>query len=86
MIVQCIWLYFQITIDTSAPVAGVVHDGPGWEDIDYQQSLDVRANWHNFFDRESGIILYQYGVALHCLTLDDFSNPSVDGVILYSIY
>ena len=71
---------FQITVDSTPPVAGVVQDGPGDTDIDYQQSLTLHANWHNFFDRESTISFYQYAFAEECLGADYFYLPT-DGQV-----
>ncbi|XP_038062737.1 uncharacterized protein LOC119733220 [Patiria miniata] len=51
----------KITVDASAPQAGVVHDGiPGSNEIDYQEGSDLSAHWEGFFDKESGVKFYQY--------------------------
>ena len=74
---------FQITIDISPPHAGVVHDGlPSENEVDYQQGLELKAYWDQFFDRESGVFFYQYIVAKSCadktsFSLDLASNPNV---------
>ena len=64
-------------------MAGRVHDGPGPDDIDYQQSLTLHATWHGFFDRESGVAFYQYGFSQHCLDVEDFGIPAPDTVCVY---
>ena len=69
----------QITIDTTPPVAGVVHDGPGPSDVDFQQSLSLKATWHNFLDRESGVVFYHYAFKDRCLTVDRMKIPPAEG-------
>lgn len=45
----------------------MVHDGlPGNPEVDYQQGLDLKAYWDQFFDRESGVFFYQYYVNTSC--------------------
>jgi hypothetical protein len=40
----------------------VVEDGvSGVDEVDYQQSKTLNAHWEGFFDRESGVLFYQYG-------------------------
>nr|XP_034301655.1 uncharacterized protein LOC105322112 [Crassostrea gigas] len=52
----------KITIDTSPPHPGMVKDGVrGTEEVDFQQSKTLTAHWDGFFDRESGVLFYQYG-------------------------
>ncbi|XP_070572594.1 uncharacterized protein [Ptychodera flava] len=55
---------FPIIVDTSPPIAGDVFDGPDHGiDIDFQSSSNrICANWQNFFDPESGISKYIWGV------------------------
>jgi len=63
----------QITIDTSPPHEGSVHEG--FEDepeVDFQQTLDISAHWKGFFDRESGVWFYLYTVSLDCKSLSEF--------------
>ncbi|XP_038050879.1 uncharacterized protein LOC119724031 [Patiria miniata] len=51
----------KVTIDTSAPQAGVVHDGlRGSNEVDFQEGNDLSAHWEGFFDKESGVKFYQY--------------------------
>ena len=76
--------HLQITIDVSPPHAGVVHDGiSGNPEIDYQQGMELKAYWSQFFDRESGVYFYQYIVGTKCAEKSDFSldvnqtNPDV---------
>ena len=76
----------QITIDTSPPVAGTVHDGPGPHDIDYQQSLTLHTTWHHFFDRESGVAFYQFAFGAQCLEADDFGLPPQEGVRYFHVF
>ncbi|XP_046571088.1 LOW QUALITY PROTEIN: uncharacterized protein LOC124279320 [Haliotis rubra] len=75
-------LDFKVTIDSSPPHTGSVHDGQrGHSEIDYQDSKLLHAHWEGFFDRESGVKFYQYGYADHCLEIRDFgldlSSPNV---------
>ena len=66
--------HFQITVDTSPPHTGVVHDGlPGNPEIDYQQGMDLNAYWDQFFDRESGVFFYQFLVDTSCADKSAFS-------------
>jgi len=68
-----IYVLFQITIDTSPPHEGSVHEG--FEDepeVDFQQTLDIFAIWKGFFDRESGVWFYLYTVASDCKLLSEF--------------
>ncbi|XP_067682774.1 uncharacterized protein [Haliotis asinina] len=66
-------LHLKITIDSSSPRPGAVHDGVmGQPEIDYQDTTQLHAHWEGFFDRESGVKFYQYGYADHCLNLLDF--------------
>jgi hypothetical protein len=49
-------------MDTSPPHPGSVEDGVrGTGEVDYQQSKTLAAHWQGFFDRESGVLFYQYG-------------------------
>ncbi|XP_022105050.1 uncharacterized protein LOC110986986 isoform X2 [Acanthaster planci] len=59
----------KITVDTSPPKAGVVHDGiPGSNEVDFQEGNDLTAHWQGFFDKESGIKFYQYLFRDSCWT------------------
>lgn len=75
-------IYFQITIDSSPPHAGEVHDGvQGSPDVDFQTSLTLKAHWEGFFDRESGVKFYQYSFNDHCLSSSDFSLAQSSTVV-----
>ncbi|XP_022107048.1 uncharacterized protein LOC110988105 [Acanthaster planci] len=51
----------RVTVDTSAPQAGVVYDGIlGSNEVDFQEGNDLSAHWEGFFDKESGVKFYQY--------------------------
>ena len=68
----------QITVDTTPPQPGHVLDAePGGADIDYQSAPVVHASWYGFFDRESGVTKYQYGVHTTCLQSENFNNPTL---------
>ncbi|XP_071784665.1 uncharacterized protein [Asterias amurensis] len=57
----------KITVDTSPPQAGVVHDGmPGSGEVDFQEGNDLAAHWEGFFDRESGVKFYEYLYDVTC--------------------
>ncbi|XP_022103295.1 uncharacterized protein LOC110986023 [Acanthaster planci] len=57
----------RVTVDTSAPQAGVVHDGiRGSNEVDFQEGSDLSAHWEGFFDKESGVKFYQYLFATSC--------------------
>ncbi|XP_078682399.1 uncharacterized protein LOC144916875 [Branchiostoma floridae x Branchiostoma belcheri] len=70
----------HITVDTSPPLPGHVHDSlPAETDLDFQQDTVIQASWEGFFDRESGVMFYMYGFAEDCLTLGnvtEFGNTS----------
>ena len=69
-------LFPQITVDMTAPLPGVVSDSEQSEpDVDFQQGSTQHASWQGFFDRESGIMFYQFAFSDHCLTASDFSVP-----------
>ncbi|ESO83749.1 hypothetical protein LOTGIDRAFT_168990 [Lottia gigantea] len=66
-------LTIKITIDTSPPHVGVVHDGRyGESEVDYQPDRNLQAHWEGFFDKESGVRYYHYGFSTGCLTAEDF--------------
>ncbi|XP_022103276.1 uncharacterized protein LOC110986013 isoform X2 [Acanthaster planci] len=59
----------KVSVDTSAPQAGVVHDGiRGSNEVDFQEGNDLSAHWEGFFDKESGIKFYQYLFDKSCWT------------------
>ncbi|KAK3612504.1 hypothetical protein CHS0354_024474, partial [Potamilus streckersoni] len=48
-------------IDVDPPEPGVVYDGQGWRDMEFQNSSeDVSASWHSFSDIHSGISHYMW--------------------------
>ncbi|KAI8485724.1 hypothetical protein Bbelb_365580 [Branchiostoma belcheri] len=52
-----------VMVDTAPPTAGVVHDGTGVHDVDYQSStIELSAFWHGFTDLESGVRRYLWCV------------------------
>ncbi|XP_061189002.1 uncharacterized protein LOC133197151 [Saccostrea echinata] len=58
-------------LDNTPPVKGVIYDGTGLEDLDFQDSDSVvAARWHGFNDMDSGIRWYQWCVG---------STPSIAG-------
>ncbi|ESO88609.1 hypothetical protein LOTGIDRAFT_165393 [Lottia gigantea] len=66
-------LTYKITIDTSPPHVGAVHDGrDGEPEVDYQPVKTLQAHWEGFFDKESGVRYYHYGFSTGCLTAEDF--------------
>ncbi|KAK3101031.1 hypothetical protein FSP39_000383, partial [Pinctada imbricata] len=72
----------KITVDISPPHTGVVHDGiRGTPEVDYQQSTSLKAHWEGFFDRESGVLFYQYGFDTSCIDKAvfqlDSGNPTL---------
>ncbi|XP_041351012.1 uncharacterized protein LOC121369995 [Gigantopelta aegis] len=68
-------LDFQITIDSSPPLGGIVHDGPAGEsERDYQISKTLFANWEGYFDKESGVAFYQYLFGTSCNDISAFST------------
>ena len=79
---KCSLDFHQITIDTTAPQPGVVLDSERSQpDIDFQQSYTQHASWQGFFDRESGVLFYQYAFADACFTASDFTVPPTEMVI-----
>ncbi|XP_071153805.1 uncharacterized protein [Mytilus edulis] len=68
----------KITIDTSAPQPGIVHDGlPDNPEIDYQQNLQLHVYWNGFFDPESGVKYYKYVFSDHCWERKNLINVSL---------
>ena len=52
----------------------MVQDGvPGTDEVDYQQGMTLNAHWEGFFDRESGVLFYQYGYDTKPLSASAFS-------------
>jgi hypothetical protein len=52
----------SFTVDSTAPVAGTVNDGPG-PDIDVQGGRTIlAANWSGFADAQSGISKYEWAI------------------------
>ncbi|KAK3612524.1 hypothetical protein CHS0354_024496 [Potamilus streckersoni] len=63
----------KVTIDTSPPHEGFVHEGfPDQSEVDFQQSRVIHAHWEGFFDKESGVLFYRYGFSNRCLPADFF--------------
>ncbi|XP_078616240.1 uncharacterized protein LOC144884660 [Branchiostoma floridae x Branchiostoma japonicum] len=70
---------FQVTVDTSPPLPGHVHDSlPGETDTDYQQDVIIHASWEGFFDRESGVMSYLVAITQECLTLENMTSIDND--------
>ncbi|XP_019614830.1 PREDICTED: uncharacterized protein LOC109462712 [Branchiostoma belcheri] len=66
----------KITVDTSPPLPGTVHDGlEGQAEIDYQQTTAIKTWWDGFFDEESGVKFYLYGYSTSCLDAADLQLP-----------
>ncbi|XP_078700910.1 uncharacterized protein LOC144927390 [Branchiostoma floridae x Branchiostoma belcheri] len=66
----------KITVDTSPPLPGTVHDGlEGQAEIDYQQTTAIKTWWDGFFDDESGVKFYLYGYSTSCLDAADLQLP-----------
>ncbi|CAC5414424.1 unnamed protein product [Mytilus coruscus] len=63
----------KITIDITPPHTGMVHDGMrGSPEADYQQGTTLTAYWDQFFDKESGVLFYQYIPGTSCAVKADF--------------
>ena len=63
-------------VDTTPPLGGVVIDGlRGVADLDYQQNSTLRGWWEGFVDRESAVLVYQYGFSRSCLNASHFTYP-----------
>ncbi|KAK2158684.1 hypothetical protein NP493_1763g00001 [Ridgeia piscesae] len=72
---------YKITVDTTAPHTGVVSDSEQSQpDIDFQQEFTQHASWQGFFDRESGVMFYQYVFSDACLTAKNFTVPPTNNV------
>ncbi|XP_061181031.1 uncharacterized protein LOC133189645 [Saccostrea echinata] len=77
----------KITIDTSPPHTGMVEDGiPGGDEVDYQQSKTLTAHWEGFFDRESGVLFYQYGYDTKPLSASAFSLEASGNGQIFETY
>ena len=76
----------QVTIDVSPPAPGHVKDSrTGTPDIDFQSSFVHHAHWQGFFDKESGVMFYQYGFSDSCLPSEDFI-PTSENVSLSILF
>lgn len=63
----------------------MVHDGMrGSPEVDYQQGTTLTAYWDEFFDKESGVLFYQYIPGTSCADKADFdlNRTHVDVCIL----
>lgn len=53
----------------------------GTPEADFQQSTTLHVHWDGFFDRESGVLFYQYGIQTKQMLPSDFQldtgNPLV---------
>ncbi|XP_035662464.1 uncharacterized protein LOC118406510 [Branchiostoma floridae] len=69
-----------IVIDGSAPIGGDVFDGSDYgEDLDWTSELnEVCANWKDFYDPESGLKIYWWGVGTTPGETDLMAFESVD--------
>ena len=70
----------QFTVDLTPPLTGAVvekHWNNQIYDIDYQSHLSFTVQWEGFFDRESGIISYQYIVDTKCASASSFQYPNL---------
>ncbi|XP_077997650.1 uncharacterized protein LOC144450798 isoform X2 [Glandiceps talaboti] len=76
---------FQVTVDTSPPHEGSVHDSRSGEtDLDYQQDSEIFASWDGFFDRESGVMFYAYVFSETCMDGDNddvFNLPTMQPAV-----
>ena len=73
-------------MDTSPPHTGVVKDNTlGNRDLDYTTSTTLSAWWDGFFDKQSGVLFYQYGISTGCLGADAFTFPEGPDVRLHEI-
>lgn len=53
----------QVIVDWSPPISGVVRDGNGTSDVDFQVDLDhLPMSWSEFLDPESDVVEYLYCV------------------------
>jgi len=67
-------------VDTTPPLGGVVIDGQrGVADFDFQQNSTLQGWWEGFVDRESAILVYQYGFSSSCLNASHFTYPLLPG-------
>ncbi|XP_076086955.1 uncharacterized protein LOC143057529 [Mytilus galloprovincialis] len=79
----------RITVDTTPPEVGHVHDGVyGSPEVDFQQDMRLDAHWEGFFDHESGVAFYQYEFSDVCLTEEYFQRKSLinDTVNTFATY
>ncbi|XP_063399976.1 uncharacterized protein LOC134684607 [Mytilus trossulus] len=79
----------KITIDITPPHTGMVHDGMrGSPEVDYQQGTTLTAYWDEFFDKESGVLFYQYIPGISCANKADFdlNRTHVDLVETYETF
>lgn len=70
----------QFTVDLTPPLSGAVFEGDGEGDIldiDYIQDFNYNVHWSGFFDRETGILIYQYIISTECATASSFQYPNM---------
>lgn len=58
----------------------------GTPEVDFQQSTTLHVHWDGFFDRESGVLFYQYGIHTKPMLHSDFQldngNPQVISILV----
>lgn len=58
----------------------------GTPEVDFQQSTTLYVHWDGFFDRESGVLFYQYGIHTKSMLHSDFQldigNPQVISILV----
>ena len=63
---------------------GIVHEGlSGAPEIDFQQDHEVHVHWKGFFDKESGIMFYEYLYGESCFDEDMFTIEDEDTVMYF---
>lgn len=55
----------------------------GTPELDFQQSTTLHVHWDGFFDRESGVLFYQYGIQKKQMRPSDFQLDN--GTLVISI-
>ena len=75
----------KITIDISPPHTGTVQDGiKGTDEVDFQQSKTLFVYWDGFFDKESGVMFYMYGLSDEPIPAADFQLDSNSSIVKFS--
>ncbi|XP_072033446.1 LOW QUALITY PROTEIN: uncharacterized protein [Amphiura filiformis] len=72
---------YPILVDSTPPIAGAIYDGPiPGEDLTYTAGRrEICTNWRNFYDPDSGISLYIWGIGTEPGAMDIVGPIEISG-------